>query len=659
MKNLLSATISLSRKLFLFQLVTIYPVIVTAGERQPAIERINLFLEQGQKACMQKSRHDEKLANEISEVQAALHIRYCQKGDREIAISPESTPNWLQVYFHKLNSEIAKDNGKQFKHVFHTLKVVDAFKTQKEKENYLIELRSHFDKHKQPKIFQSIQNKLYTVSPRYLPPELKNYIRIGRDYKNNGDFKKALKFLRRGWQKLKLSAEENHKLSIEITQAVKATRGYSQYIPQTEKYIKYFRRNNKNNIYSNAIFEHSVNLIRANWTKGRTKRAKLVAENLVKEFPNKETPYLLWLLASINRDLNKKKTSRKYLFQALEKLRNTESQHFEKIIFDIATTSYQDLDAKLYEEILKQDLERIKFDRDKQRLYYWQARLLDETKKDKQAREVYQKILEINPISYYALLSSSRTGILPKVTIKEISTHNIPTNLWFLQLENPTLRDWYLKHIEYSDESMEEGLLIAKLMQKEGLYHESFKFLYEFPQEQLIIALKKYPKLFYPYAFSEFLQNTPVDPLLALAIIKRESLYNPNAQSIANALGLMQVLPAVGKQMNRKIKQNSQLFDPKVNIHVGTKYIARVLKRFDQNLVQSIAAYNAGPRRVKIWKKKNIFKGDLDESIEKIPYMETRKYVKKVVRNYLNYKRLYDEDFSLEDLKVLVKENES
>ena len=100
-------------------------------------------------------------------------------------------------------------------------------------------------------------------------------------------------------------------------------------------------------------------------------------------------------------------------------------------------------------------------------------------------------------------------------------------------------------------------------MQEDKLFHESFKFLYEFPQKELFRALKTYPKLFYPYAFREYLKSAPVDPLLALAIIKRESLYNPNAQSVANALGLMQVLPSVGKQMNRKIKENSELFNPK------------------------------------------------------------------------------------------------
>lgn len=657
MKILLRATIKTTIAFVLFQLVTSQQTLASVS--RSSIQLIEGLIENQDKACPKNDQVFEKEPTEASRIGKALYGRHCTAQNTKIFIDEKKDPKWLQVYFHQLNAEIAAKNNKQLEQVTHTLKIVDHLKTQKEQENLLIKLRSEFDRHKQPVIFKMIQSKLYEVSPRYLPSELENYIAIGRDYKKHGEFKKALKFLRRGWQKLKLAPAENFKLSTEITQAVKATGGYSQYIPQTEKYIKYFRKHNKKGQYNEAIFEHSLNLIRANWTKGRTTRAKRIAESLLKEFPNQDATHLLWLLASINQDLKNTKVARTLLLEVLNKLKNNDSEHFEKIIFDIATTAYQNLDLKLYEKILEQDLDKVKYERDRQRLFYWKARLLEETKNEVKAKSFYQKILDINPISYYALLASSRTGILPEVKVEEISTSNIPDNLWFLKLSNSTLRDYYLKHIEYNDESIKEGLLIAKLMQQDGLYHESFKFLYEFPQDQLILALKKYPKLFYPYAFSEHLQNTPVDPLLALAIIKRESLYNPNAQSIANALGLMQVLPAVGKQMNRKIKQNSQLFDPKMNIHVGTKYIARVLKRFDQNLVQSIAAYNAGPRRVKIWKKEKIFHGDLDESIEKIPYMETRNYVKKVVRNYLNYKRLYDEDFSLEDLKVLVKESKS
>jgi tetratricopeptide (TPR) repeat protein len=656
-KLLVAATRFILITLF-FQTLTHASVQAKSPAESKAIKAIDKLLLNKAKGCPSSSKSFDSENETLSLIGNALYKRFCQANPAEIVVSTDQ-PKWIQYFFHHLNSQIAKKNNQKARRVRHSLLVVDSFRTQKDKENYLLSLRKEFSKDLYPKLFKQIQNKIYKVSPRYLPPELKNYIEIGRDYKKSGDFRKALKFLRRGWQKLKLSTEENHKVSLEITNTVKAVGGYSQFIPQTEKYIKFFKRQNKKGKYDDAIFDHSVLLIRANWTKGRVTRAKRLATDLIKKYPNNQKAYQLWLLSSIEKDLKHKKSSRAYLVRALKALKNSKSKYFEKILFDAATISYQNRDIKLYDHIVAQDLSNIRFERDRQRLFYWQARLYEEKKKFKQSNDLYKKLININPIAYYALLASSRTGILPEIQVTEVSTNQIPDHLWFLQLKSNLLRKWYLSNINYNDESLKEGLLIAKLMQEDGLFHESFKFLYEFPQEDLIRALKTYPKLFYPYAFKNYLNKAPVDPLLALAIIKRESLYNPNAQSVANALGLMQVLPAVGKQMNRKIKRNKELFNPKTNIQVGTKYIARVLKRFDQNLVQSVAAYNAGPRRVKIWKKKKIFSGDLDESIESIPYMETRKYVKKVIRNYLNYKRLYDKDFSIDDLKVLVKEKNS
>lgn len=642
----------------LFQALIYLPAYSKQSVNSKVIERIDKLIQEKESGCPSSSKAFDDKESDAELIGKALYKRYCQKNPTEVVVST-GYPQWIQYFFHHINSQISKKVGNKERRIRHSLMVVDSLRSQKEKENYLLSLRKEFNKDKNPKLFQLIQSKIYQVSPRYQPPVLENYIQIGRDYKKNGEFKKALQFLKKGWQKLKLSSEENHKVSLEITNTVKATGGYSQFIPQTEKYIRFFKKRNRNGQYDEAIFDHSILLIRANWTKGRISRAKRQATDLLKKFPHRKRAYQLWLLSSIEKDRKHLKSSRSYLVKSLKELKKTDSDYFEQILFDAATTSYQNRDIKLYELIAEQDLSKLRFERDRQRLYYWQARLYEEKNQVKKANELYKKLININPIAYYALLASSRTGILPEIEVDEISTNKIPNHLWFLKLKSNILRKWYLANIKYNNESLKEGLLIAKLMQQDGLFHESFKFLYEFPQEDLIRALKTYPKLFYPYAFQEHLEKAPVDPLLALAIIKRESLYNPNAQSVANALGLMQVLPAVGKQMNRKIKKNKELFNPKTNIQVGTKYIARVLKRFDQNLVQSVAAYNAGPRRVKIWKKKKIFHGDLDESIESIPYMETRKYVKKVIRNYLNYKRLYDKDFSIDDLKVLVKEQHS
>ncbi|WPD23443.1 MAG: transglycosylase SLT domain-containing protein [Candidatus Electrothrix aestuarii] len=110
-----------------------------------------------------------------------------------------------------------------------------------------------------------------------------------------------------------------------------------------------------------------------------------------------------------------------------------------------------------------------------------------------------------------------------------------------------------------------------------------------------------------------------VDPLLIKAIIKTESAFNRYAVSPKGAKGLMQLMPATAKDL--KVKDP---FDPRQNIYGGTKYIKWLLKRFNGDLRLSLAAYNAGPARVK-------------KKIPRIP--ETIAYVSKVLRYYKAYKK--------------------
>jgi hypothetical protein len=111
-----------------------------------------------------------------------------------------------------------------------------------------------------------------------------------------------------------------------------------------------------------------------------------------------------------------------------------------------------------------------------------------------------------------------------------------------------------------------------------------------------------------------------VDPMLIKAIIKMESAFNSRAVSPKGAQGLMQLMPATAKDLNVK-----DPFNPRENIYGGTKYIKWLLKRFNGDVRLSLAAYNAGPARIK--KKK----------IPRIP--ETIAYVGKVLRQYKAYKK--------------------
>jgi soluble lytic murein transglycosylase len=134
-----------------------------------------------------------------------------------------------------------------------------------------------------------------------------------------------------------------------------------------------------------------------------------------------------------------------------------------------------------------------------------------------------------------------------------------------------------------------------------------------------------------------------LDPYLVAALIRQESEFNPSAISPANAYGLMQLLPAVGKSLAREegIKhfETFQLLDPATNIRLGTRYLRQTLNKFGGVKEYALAAYNAGDERVTDWRSGEHGQ-DIDEFVESIPFSETRIYVENILRDIATYKAI-------------------
>jgi soluble lytic murein transglycosylase len=127
---------------------------------------------------------------------------------------------------------------------------------------------------------------------------------------------------------------------------------------------------------------------------------------------------------------------------------------------------------------------------------------------------------------------------------------------------------------------------------------------------------------------------------LIFAIARQESAWEKDARSSAGAMGLMQILPGTAKETAKKagIKyKKADLLTPEKNIIIGSRYISSLLKRFENNRITAIAAYNAGPSRVNRWLKETEENLPHDIWIEVIPFGETRKYV----QNVLSYSVVY------------------
>lgn len=137
--------------------------------------------------------------------------------------------------------------------------------------------------------------------------------------------------------------------------------------------------------------------------------------------------------------------------------------------------------------------------------------------------------------------------------------------------------------------------------------------------------------------------RTKVDPLLLAAIVRAESGFNPIAQSSRGALGLMQLMPATARQMAGELKFNYQdgddLYTQDINLTLGAFYFSRQLKSFHGNLVLALAAYNAGPAKVRAWGL-DPWGRDQEELIAAMPLPSTRSYVRHVLWYYRQFKKL-------------------
>lgn len=135
-----------------------------------------------------------------------------------------------------------------------------------------------------------------------------------------------------------------------------------------------------------------------------------------------------------------------------------------------------------------------------------------------------------------------------------------------------------------------------------------------------------------------------LDPFIVLSVIRQESVFDPDIVSIASAHGLMQIIPStaerVGKEKGVGPVSAEALHVPERNIELGAFYLASLIRGQKGELPLALAEYNAGPRPVAKWKEKYPY-DDVLRFIERIPYSETREYVKKVLRNYGVYRKVY------------------
>ena len=226
------------------------------------------------------------------------------------------------------------------------------------------------------------------------------------------------------------------------------------------------------------------------------------------------------------------------------------------------------------------------------------------------------------------------------------------------QLSTIGTDDWALEELavvsSIAPSSPRINLAIAKIYRAENDNVQALNYLKRsYPDYSQMKPEEMRPDewdIFYPLSYWDIIVQESrarhLDPYQVAGLIRQESVFNPRAVSPARAYGLMQVVVPTGiltakkYGVDRTITMES-LFEPRLNIQLGTAYLRDQIDKYGR-IEYVAAAYNAGPNRLVQWRA--TLPPELDEWAEAVPFRETRLYIQGVVRNTLQYKRLYDDN---------------
>jgi soluble lytic murein transglycosylase len=301
---------------------------------------------------------------------------------------------------------------------------------------------------------------------------------------------------------------------------------------------------------------------------------------------------------------------------------------------------------------------------------YWRGRLYaDQEHQPAMAAAYYQTVSKTFEHYYYAQLSRDRLAELGSVSPADVAmleniqreeipalTDDVPEDdehvIKARLLANAGLNEYIPDEIKAADGSEQWGAFAeAEIYSSDGetframrVLKRALPFYTSAPIDTLPMG---YWKILFPQQYWSAIEQDSakngLDPYMVASLIRQESEFNPSAISSANAFGLMQLLPSVGRSMAKEEGihhfNEMELLNPETNIRLGTRYLKQTLDKFDGQPPYAFAAYNAGDSRVTDWQSIGRYHG-MDEFVESIPFTETRDYVQAILRNESIYREL-------------------
>ncbi len=406
--------------------------------------------------------------------------------------------------------------------------------------------------------------------------------------------------------------------------------------------------------------------------KGLTTKFRARADELKEKFPRSEW-YEETLLSLGNFYLLKNNAAESRRFYArlaadVPKGKNAALAHWK-----VCWRAYLDDDPRAH-QLFEQHVRRYPRSGQVSASLYWLARLDEKGGSVASSRALYVEIDSRFPNHYYADLARdhiSRLGRGSPIESVAALTKHLPAPRRLASAASPKTAELIessrllfdlgldvdaegeLTRADYRKaDALWVGLELFRIKSVNEEHGRGLRYMKRYGYGYLSIPLDDAPRSFwealYPIPWEDDLRRRArpheLDPYLVAGLIRQESEYNHRAVSRAGAIGLMQVMPATGRDIFRRLGMPSfstaKLRQPDISLRLGTYHLKQVLNQFDGSLELALAAYNAGAHRAKEW----ITWGDFNEPaefVETIPFTETRGYVQSVLRNRDMYRRLY------------------
>lgn len=314
---------------------------------------------------------------------------------------------------------------------------------------------------------------------------------------------------------------------------------------------------------------------------------------------------------------------------------------------------------------------------------YWAARDSERAGKLAEARAIYEALLDRYDANWYGYLSRQRLADMDRAgapkrdfaadsqigrAVANLKTVTVAEETAGVVEDERIAKADQLSIAGLDDVALEElatassaapnsprvNLAIAKIYRSRNDNVQAFNALRRsYPDYSQMKVEEMRPDewdIFYPLQYWDIIVQEArargLDPYQIAGLIRQESVFNPRAVSSARAYGLMQLIMPTAVTTSRRVGADraitmEALFEPRLNIQLGTAYFKEQMEKYGR--IEYVAvAYNAGPGRVAQWRASLPLQ--IDEFQEAVPFRETRLYIQGVVRNWHQYKRLYDEN---------------